>query len=169
MYIHSENDPGGIIFRNKICETIYKKGNKQEVYEFTCSDAGCKDPSDLFKKCVGKYENEINVNKYSSYRTEINQLLQNAAPLDLEEIMILAQEPVPNMPARVKFPDDYELTKDGIVYKDDKGEVLLICRIPVIISAIYYNLEDETEELEISFYKFKKWNSFLTTRSIINN
>ena len=169
VYIHNENDPGGIIFRNKVCETIYKKGNKQEVYEFTCSDAGCKDPSDLFKKCVGKYENVINVNKYQTFRTEINQLLQNAVPLDLEEIMILAQEPVPNMPARVKFPDDYELTKDGIVYKDDKGEVLLICRIPVIISAIYYNLEDETEELEISFYKFKKWNSFLTTRSIINN
>lgn len=169
VYIHNENDPGGIIFRNKICETIYKKGNKQEVYEFTCRDEGCKDPSDLFKKCVGKYENEINVNKYASFRTKINQLLQNAMQLDLKEIMTLAQEPVPNMPARVRIPDDYELTKDGIVYKDDKGEVLLICRIPVIISAIYYNLEDETEELEISFYKFKKWNSFLTTRSIINN
>lgn len=169
VYIHNENDPGGIIFRNKICETIYKKGSKQEVYEFTCSDAGCKDPSDLFKKCIGRYENEININHYASFRTEINQLLQNAVPLDLEEIMLLTQEPIPNMPARVKIPDDYELTKDGIVYKDDKGEVLLICRIPVIISAIYYNLEDETEELEISFYKFKKWNSFLTTRSIINN
>ena len=51
------------------------------------------------------------------------------------------------MPTKVRIPDDYELTKDGIVYKDDKGEVLLICRIPVIISAIYYNLEDETEEI----------------------
>ena len=30
-------------------------------------------------------------------------------------------------------------------------------------------MEDETEELEVSFYKFKRWNSFLTTRSIINN
>lgn len=169
VYIHNENDAGGMIFRNKVCESFYKRNSNTEIYEFTCSDTGCKDPSDLFKKCVGKYENVVNVNNYQTFRKEINQLIENAVKLDLEQVMILAQEPVPNMPARVRIPDDYELTKDGIVYKDDKGDVLLICRIPVIISAIYYNLEDETEELEISFYKFKKWNSFLTTRSIINN
>lgn len=169
IYIHNENDSGGIIFRNKVCETLYNRGNNLEVYEFSCTELGCKDPSDLFKKCVGKYEDEININHYASFRTEINKLLQNAVHLDLKEVVTLAQEPVPNMPARVRIPDDYELTKDGIVYKDGKGDVLLICRIPVIISAIYYNLEDETEELEISFYKFKKWNSFLTTRSTINN
>ena len=169
VYIHNENDPGGLIFRNKICETLYNRGSNVEVYEFTCSDLGCKDPSDLFKKHIGKYEEEININNYTSFRNDIKSLLDNAVRLDLKEIMILAQEPVPNMPARVRIPDDFELTKDGIVYKDDKGDVSLICRIPVIISAIYYNLEDETEELEISFYKFKKWNSFLTTRSVINN
>lgn len=169
VYIHNENDPGGIIFRNKICETLYNRGSDIEVYEFTCSQLECKDPSDLFKKCVKTYKNEIDINHYASFRTEIKQLLDNATKLDLKEIMLLAQEPVPNMPAKVRIPGDYELTKEGIVYKDDKGEVSLICRIPVIISAIYYNLEDETEELEISFYKFKKWNSFLTTRSVINN
>lgn len=169
IYIHNENDPGGIIFRNKICEIVYKRNNSQEVYEFTCSSLGEKDPSDLFKKCVGTYENVINVNKYSSYRSKIKQLLDEAIKLDLEDIMLVAQEPIPNMPARVRIPDDYELTKDGVVYKDDKGDVQLICRIPLLISRIYYNLDDETEELEISFYKFNRWNSFLTTRSIINN
>ena len=169
IYIHNENDPGGIIFRNKICEIVYKRNNSQEVYEFTCSSLGEKDPSDLFKKCVRTYENVINVNRYSSYRSKIKQLLDEAIKLDLEDIMLVAQEPIPNMPARVRIPDDYELTKDGVVYKDDKGDVQLICRIPLLISRIYYNLDDETEELEISFYKFNRWNSFLTTRSIINN
>ena len=169
VYIHNENDPGGIIFRNKICEIVYKRNNSQEVYEFTCSLLGEKDPSDLFKKCVGTYENVINVNKYASFRSKIKQLLDEAIKLDLEDIMLVAQEPIPNMPARVRIPDDYELTKDGVVYKDDKGDVQLICRIPLLISRIYYNLDDETEELEISFYKFNRWNSFLTTRSIINN
>lgn len=169
IYIHNENDPGGIIFRNKICEIVYKRNNSQEVYEFTCNSLGEKDPSDLFKKCVGTYENVINVNRYSSYRSKIKQLLDEAIKLDLEDIMLVAQEPIPNMPARVRIPDDYELTKDGVVYKDDKGDVQLICRIPLLISRIYYNLDDETEELEISFYKFNRWNSFLTTRSIINN
>ena len=167
IYIHNENDTGGMLFRNKICEALYKKNF--DVYEFTCSKVECKDPSDLFKRCVRTYENKVNINQYETFRKQVKLLLDEATKLDLEEIMILAQEPVPDMPARVKIPGDYELTRDGIVYKDDKGEVLLICRIPVIISAIYYNLEDETEELEISFYKFKKWNSFLTTRSIINN
>ena len=169
VYIHNENDPGGIIFRNKICETLYNRGSNLEVYEFTCSEVGCKDPSELFKKCVKKYSDEININNYSSYRNEIKQLIENAIRLDLKEVVAMAQQPLPDMPAKVRIPDDYELTKDGIVYKDGKGDVTLICRIPIIISAIYYNLEDETEELEISFYKFKRWNSFLTTRSIINN
>ena len=98
IYIHNENDPGGIIFRNKICEIVYKRNNSQEVYEFTCSSLGEKDPSDLFKKCVGTYENVINVNKYSSYRSKIKQLLDEAIKLDLEDIMLVAQEPIPNMP-----------------------------------------------------------------------
>ena len=169
VYIHNENDVGGTIFRNKICEAFYKRNNNIEIYEFSCSDVGCKDPSDLFKKCVGKYENNVNVNQYKTFHDEINKLMDNSIKLDLEQVVLLAQEPIPNMPAKVKIPDNYELTKDGIVYKDEKGDVQLICRIPVIISAIYYNLEDATEELEISFYKFKKWNTFLTTRSIINN
>ena len=169
VYIHNENDAGGNLFRNKICETIYNRNSNAEVYEFSCSTLGCKDPSDLFKKCVPNYTDEINLNNYDKFRTEIRKLMNDAISLDLKEVTLLAQEPVPGMPARVKIPDDYELCKDGIVYKDGKGDDSLICRIPVIISAIYYNLEDETEELEISFYKFKKWNSFLTTRSIINN
>ena len=135
----------------------------------SCSTEGYKDPSDLFKSCVRKYTDTIDLNQYASFRTKIKQLMENAILLDLKEVVALANEPVPGMPAKVRIPDDYELTKDGIVYKDGKGDVLLICRIPVIISAIYYNLEDETEELEVSFYKFKRWNSFLTTRSIINN
>lgn len=169
VYIHNENDAGGMIFRNKVCQAIYKTHPEMKVYEFTCSTLGEKDPSDLFKKCVQGCENVVNVNNYVSFRTKIKQLISEAIPLNLEEINLLAEEPIPNMPARVKVPEDYELTKDGVIYKDDKGDVALICRIPVIISAIYYNLEDETEELEVSFYKFKKWNSFLTTRSIINN
>lgn len=169
IYIHVENDTGGTIFRNKICETLYNRNYKGKVYEMSCSTEGYKDPSDLFKSCVGKYTDTIDLNQYASFRTKIKQLMENAILLNLKEVVALANEPVPGMPAKVRIPDDYELTKDGIVYKDGKGDVLLICRIPVIISAIYYNLEDETEELEVSFYKFKRWNSFLTTRSIINN
>ena len=103
VYIHNENDAGGMIFRNKVCESFYKRNSNTEIYEFTCSDAGCKDPSDLFKKCVGKYENVVNVNNYQTFRKEINQLIENAVKLDLEQVMILAQEPVPNMPARVRI------------------------------------------------------------------
>lgn len=169
IYIHNENDAGGNIFRNKICEALYKKDSSMEVYEFSCTKEDVKDPSDLFKKCMGTYENRVDINQYGKFRTKIKHLLEEAVKLDLKEVMLLAEEPVPNMPARVRIPGDYELTKDGIVYKDERGDVSLICRIPVIISSIYYNLEDETEELEIAFYKFKKWNTFLTTRSIINN
>ncbi len=169
VYIHNENDPGGIIFRNKVCEAIYNRNSNLEVYEFTCSKLECKDPSDLFKKYLKKYNEQIDINSYTPYRDAVRTLINEAVRLDLKEVMLMAKEPVPGMPAKVRIPDDYELTKDGIVYKDDKGDVSLICRIPVIISAIYYNLEDETEELEIAFYKFKRWNSFLTTRSTINN
>jgi len=169
VYIHNENDVGGVLFRNKVCETLYKRNSDIKVYEFSCSKLGFKDPSDLFIKHVGKYKEEIDLNDYSLYKKEILQLLDEAQELDVEEVTILAQQPLPDMPAKVKMPQEYELTKDGIMYKDDNGEVSLICRIPVIISAIYYNLEDETEELEVSFYKFGRWNSFLTTRSIINN
>lgn len=137
VYIHNENDAGGNLFRNKICETIYSRNKNVEVYEFSCSTLECKDPSDLFKKDVASYTEEINLNNYDKFRSDIRKLMNEAVRLDLKEVTLLAQEPVPG--------------------------------IPVIISAIYYNLEDETEELEISFYKFKKWNSFLTTRSIINN
>jgi len=169
VYIHNENDAGGMIFRNKVCEAIHQKSKNIDVYEFSCTAMDCKDPSDLFKKCMPRYENIININQYASFRTKINELLKNAVHIDVNEIVALMQEPLPDMPAKVKMPEDFELTKDGVIYKDDKGDVSLICRIPVIISAIYYNLEDETEELEVSFYKFKRWNSFLTTRSIINN
>ena len=54
----------------------------------SCSTEGSKDPSDLFKSCVGKYTDTIDLNQYASFRTKIKQLMENAILLDLKEVVV---------------------------------------------------------------------------------
>ena len=167
IYIHNEMDAGGNVFRNTICGVLGHLTYSKQIYEFTCADLGVKDPNELFKKTVEMKE-KITFEQLMSFKDKINSLLEKAIELNLKEIMRKASIPIENMPD-VLIPQDYEITKEGIVYKDAKGNVEVICRIPVVISAILRNLEDDKEELELSYYDQKTWKTVITSRSTINN
>lgn len=167
VYIHNENDIGGNIFKDNICRTLEKFNYKNKVYEFSCSDYGVKDPNELFQKYVALKE-QVSFDQLMTFKNKITELIDKAKELDLKEVTNKANLPIEGMP-NVLIPTDYEISKEGIILKDFKGNIEVICRIPVVISAILKNLESDLEDIELSYYDQKSWKTIITTRSIINN
>lgn len=167
VYIHHENDIGGNVFKDTICRTLGEFKYKNKVYEFSCSDYDVKDPNDLFKKCVN-LKDKISVIEITDFKNQISSLLEKVIELNLEVEIQKASVPIAGMP-NVLIPPDYELSKDGVIFKDANGNIEIICRVPVVISSILRNLEDDKEELELSFYDQNKWKKIVTTRTVVNN
>ena len=167
VYIHNEKDIGGNVFKDTICRSLENFKYKNKVYEFSCTDFGVKDPNELFQKCV-ELKEQLSFDQLMVFKNKIIELIEKATELDLKEVINKANLPIEGMP-NVLIPPDYEISKEGIIFKDFKGNIEVICRIPVVISAILKNLETDLEDIELSYYNQKSWKTVITTRSIVNN
>lgn len=168
IYIHNEQDSGGTIFRSSICKALKSIGYKNKVYEFSCRTIGYKDPNEMWHD--SKYHKVGNfINDIMDFGSEFEKLMNEAKKeLDIEDVIKMENIPFPGTPI-VKIPDGFNLTEEGIMYSNEKGESTLICRVVVVINRVMINKLTGDEELEFVFYKDNKWNSLVTTRSIINN
>ena len=156
IYIHQEPDKGGETFLRKIIEGLREGGFIGKVYRWSCSQIGCKDPSDVYIK-YGKDE----------AREKIMRLIEAAEEMDLdapEEI----PEAIQGAPVNLRQPEGWLYSEKGISHIDEKKYTpTLVCRTPIILTQRLKSLETGEEKMEIAFKRDGTWHKAIFPRSTI--
>lgn len=158
VYLHQEPDKGGTTFISKVCRGLRDGGFIGEVYSWACHQIdGTKDPSDLYLK-YGKIE----------ATSLIKEALKNAVPIDLKEDQI--PEAIPGAPINLRQPGGWYVTEKGILILDEKcGNVICVCRTPIILTKRLSNIDTREEKIEIAFLRDSQWHTAIYPRSTIFN
>ena len=156
IYIHQEKDHGGEVFLRKTLEGLRDGGFIGELYKFSCSAIGVKDPSDVFIK-FGKED----------AAAKIMKLLEKAEKLDLTEPETIP-EAVSGAPVNLRQPEGWVYSEHGISHIDEKSaEPHLVCRTPIILTQRLKSLDTGDEKIEIAFKRDGEWRRGIYPRSTI--
>ena len=156
IYIHQEKDHGGEVFLRKTLEGLRDGGFIGELYKFSCSIIGVKDPSDVFIK-FGKED----------AAAKIMKLLEKAERLDLAEPETIP-EAVSGAPVNLRQPEGWVYSEHGISHIDEKSaEPHLVCRTPIILTQRLKSLDTGDEKIEIAFKRDGEWRRGIYPRSTI--
>lgn len=155
LYIHQEPDQGGETFFAKLCKGLKEGGFIGEVYRWSCSRLGTKDPSDLYIK-HGRDE----------AAQQIRDALKGAEAVDLDAEQI--PEAITGAPLNLRQPEGWLYSEKGISYIDEKKYVPTnICRTPIILTQRLRSIETGDEKIEVAFKRDDQWHSATFPRSTI--
>lgn len=155
LYIHQEPDQGGETFFSKLCKGLKDGGFIGEVYRWSCSRLGTKDPSDLFIKCGQE-----------DAARQIRDALKGAEAVDLDAEQI--PEAITGAPLNLRQPEGWLYSEKGISYIDEKKYVPTnICRTPIILTQRLRSIETGDEKIEVAFKRDDQWHSATFPRSTI--
>ena len=157
IYLHKEPDQGGNTFVRKVTEILRKVGIEENVFVFSCNGIEKhKDPSSVFMT-FGK----------ELARNKIQEAITQAEKIDFSKLDIIP-EVIKDAPINLREPDNWNFSKDGIFYINEKTLMPnLICRTPILITRRLKNLELGGEKIEIAFLRDKQWNKYIYPRSTI--
>ena len=156
LYIHQEKDQGGEVFLRKTVEGLRDGGFLGEVYKFSCSAIGVKDPSDVFIK-FGKED----------AAAKIMTLIGKAEKIDLTAPEVIP-EAVSGAPVNLRQPEGWIYSEKGISHIDEKSyEPHLVCRTPIILTQRLKSLDNGDEKIEVAFKRDGEWRKGIYPRSTI--
>lgn len=156
LYIHQEKDQGGEVFLRKTVEGLRDGGFLGEVYKFSCSAIGVKDPSDVFIK-FGKED----------AAAKIMTLIGKAEKIDLTAPEAIP-EAVSGAPVNLRQPEGWIYSEKGISHIDEKSyEPHLVCRTPIILTQRLKSLDNGDEKIEVAFKRDGEWRKGIYPRSTI--
>ena len=155
LYIHQENDHGGEVFVNKTLEGLKSGGFDGEIYKFSCSAIGVKDPSDVLIK-LGK----------EAAASKMMELIGKAEKVKFSDGEI--PETVEGAPVRLRQPEGWFFSEEGISRIDEKTQnVRLVCRTPIILTQRLKSLDTGEEKIEVAFKRDGEWRRGIYPRSVI--
>lgn len=155
LYIHVEPDKGGETFLRKVTRALKDGKFIGEVYKWSCSTLGCKDPSDVYMK----YGKEDAAEK-------ILKAIQNAEQIDIDEENI--PEAVEGAPVNLRQPEGWIYSEKGISRIDEKKYApVMVCRTPIILTQRLKSMETGEEKMEIAFKRDGVWHKAIYPRSTI--
>lgn len=155
LYLHKEPDGGGDTFINKVCRGLQEGGYDGDVYIWSCSALGTKDPSDLYMK----YGQEQAAEK-------IRKTLSGLEPVNVAQL--LTPEIIPGAPINLRTPEGWIYSDKGISAIDPKTYVPAnICRTPIILTQRLKSLETGDEKMEVAFKRDDQWHTAIYPRSTI--
>lgn len=155
LYIHKEPDKGGEAFTAKVYRGLKDGGFTGKVCEWSCSDIGQKDPSDVYM-AHGKEEGQ----------KQISTLLARAKQINLDEAVM--PDVIPGAPIRLRQPEGFIYSEKGISEINQKTMVpALVCRTPIILTKRLKSLETGDERMEIAFKRDERWHTAIYPRSTI--
>lgn len=153
LYLHIEPDQGGKTFLEQMTKKLRDGGFVGEVYTWSCSAAGVKDPSALFME-KGKDE----------AKAYIEAALKDAKKIDIYDI----PEAIKGAPVRLRQPDGWKFSEQGINMIDAKTfESKCICRTPILLTRRLKSSETGDEKIEIAFLRDGQWKYVSKRRSEI--
>lgn len=146
LYLHQESDKGGETFIKQVTAKLYDGEYQGEVYIFNLKDSGVKDPSELYIK------------QGVDATDTIKAAIQKAEKINLQEVAEDLPELVKGMPVKLREPNGWRLSEDGIFKFDKRTESYSrVCRTPIIIVSRVRNLETDEEKMQIAFKKRNRW------------
>lgn len=156
LYIHQEPDQGGEVFVRKVVEGLREGGFVGDVYRWSCSGIGCKDPSEAYMK-FGK----------DAAAAKILALCERAKQVDLGADEVIP-EAIQGAPTNLKQPDGWIYSDAGISKIDQKtDQPVMVCRTPIIITQRLRSLDTGEEKVEIAFKRDGEWTKGIFPRSTI--
>lgn len=151
LYLHIEPDQGGKIFLTQMTKRLREGGFTGEVYTWSCSSGGVKDPSALF---IEKGP--------SAAQSYIRDALHAAKRLDITNIEVAIKD----APVHLRQPEGWIYSDKGISMIDQKTfEPVCICRTPIILTRRLRSVETSEEKIEVAFKRDGKWKSVTRRRS----
>ena len=155
LYLHIEPDIGGQTFLAQMKQKLRQGEFIGDVYTWSCSQFGAKDPSELYIK----YGAEDATKK-------IQSAIKNAAKEDIYTDTI--PEAISGAPVNLRQPEGWIYSDKGISKIDQKTNIpVTVCRTPIIITRRLTSLETGEEKIEIAFKRDDKWTSAIFLRSTI--
>lgn len=156
IYLHNEGDQGGETFIHGVATALRKGGYTGDVFTFSCTAQGVKDPSDLWIK----YGDDAH-DRFSS-------LLAGAKPLDLESIGAEIPAAIPDAPIHLRQPTGWFYSDSGICRIDEKTQQpVCVCRTPIILTKRLKRTDTGEEKIEIAWKRDDQWKSATFPRSVI--
>ena len=155
LYIHQEPDQGGETFVTKVCNGLRQGGFIGEVYIWSCSWLGVKDPSNLYMK-HGKEE----------AAKMIRGALRDAKRIDINEEHI--PEAISGAPINLRQPEGWIYSESGISEISEKKHApVCVCRTPIILTRRIKGIDTGDEKIEIAYKRDGQWATAIYPRSTI--
>ena len=156
LYVHKEPDKGGETFINKVCQILAETKFTGQVFTWSCGQFGVKDPSELYIRdgdmAAGKIQEAIN----------------KAEEVDINNSLDILPEVVKDMPVKLKEPEGWFCSDDGIGYIDNKtGALITVCHTPLIITRRLENIETGEEKIELAFKRNNRWKYAIYPRTTV--
>jgi len=146
IYLHIEPDKGGQTFRQQMVGKLHEGGYEGEVYTFTLEEYGVKDPSELYGKSGMDAAEQVKTAMSKAEKVNLQEEAENLPDL------------VAGMPVKLREPDGWKLSDDGIFKYDTRTEQYKrICRTPIIIVKRLRNIETDEEKIQIAFKIRNSW------------
>lgn len=146
LYIHKEADTGGDTFLMNFKRKLVAGGFDKDVFTFSCSSLGVKDPSDLLIK-YGKDEATTKIRDLIKAATEVNLNESESRPIEIDDV-----------PQKLLVPTGWEVNTAGIFKFNPKTEGMdLICRTPIEITQRLINMDTGEEKMEIAYHRDGEW------------
>ena len=155
LYIHVEPDLGGQTFLTQMKHKLRVGEFIGEVYTWSCSQFGVKDPSELFTSFGAEEATK-----------KIKSALENAVKEDIYTDTV--PEAISGAPVNLRQPEGWIYSDKGISKINEKNNMpVTVCRTPIIITRRLTSLETGEEKIEIAFKRDDKWTSAIFLRSTI--
>ena len=159
LYLHIEPDQGGKTFREGLCRGLFEGGFQGNVWEFSCSTQGAKDPSELLIK-----------NGPDTAAKLVQALIREARPISLRAEAESIPDLIPDAPVKLKAPSGWKFSSEGIFQLDAQGAETAVCRTPIIITKRLRKLNGLGEEkVELAFRRDGEWRTIILPRSTALN
>lgn len=157
LYLHIEPDRGGQTFLQQMTSKLKQASFKGEVFTWSCSQFGCKDPSELYIQ-YGKDE----------ANAKIHQTLREAKEVDIYRADVVIPETIKGEPISLRQPEKFEFSDNGIFMIDEKTQMpILVCKTPILITKRLESTNTCNEKIEIAFKRDNKWYHAIYPRSVV--
>jgi len=155
LYLHIEPDTGGKTFLSQMTQKLRDGKYEGQVFTWSCSQYGAKDPSELYIK---QGEEEA--------KRDIEDAVKNAKPVDIYNEDV--PEAVSGAPIRLRQPEGWFYSEKGISKLDTHSDSLtLVCRTPIILTRRIKSMDTGDEKVEVAYKRDGVWHTNIQPRSVV--
>lgn len=155
IFVHVEPDNGGQTFLRSVVTKLHEGGYQGTVKLWSCDEYGVKDPSELLIR-DGAQE----------AKSKLQKALSEAKSVSWAEFAEKLPAAIEDAPLHLMPPDGWQYDDHGIhAVNPQTGELVCICRTPIILTRRLRSTASQTEKIEIAYKRDAKWRTVICERT----